>query len=365
MMRYKKHFLILMLIIITGLAGVAIFNYCIDPAGLFRLSRYEKGIAELLNSNQNVANLTNYDERLVQKYIVANSSENHDILVLGSSRTMQIHEGLFPHKNFLNCSVSGATIEDDIAIYELYRERARIPQKIIIGLDPWILNRNNEQTRWKSLSGEYQKASIRLGLSRSKNVFADNLNSRRYIELLSLPYLEASYKLFKESKNQNKNISYFPTSEKVLSVPVKLIDGTLSYPDNLQNISVEEAKKEAIKLADSSPIYSIGNFNKLDEDNMLKFEKFIIDLQQQNIEVTFFLPPYHPISYTKLVNNSRYKMVLEAQAYFISFANSHCISVIGSYSPYECNLTETDFYDGMHPKREAIDKMFSRGIAGL
>ena len=357
-MKLKKNIFLLVTFIFLGLLIIAAFNYQIDPAGLFRSSRYENGIAQILANNQNVANLSNYDERLLQKYIVANTKESRDVLVLGSSRTMQIHKGLFPNKSFFNASVSGATIEDDIAIYKIYRDSGLIPRTMIIGLDPWLLNKNNEQTRWQSLSEEYHKASVQLGLSQNKSVFTDKLNLRKYIQLISWPYLEASYKLRKERKNQANYSDYFVTSEKVLSVPVKLADGTLSYPDNIQNISPEDAKKEATKLTSSYPIYSIGNFNKLDEDSLVKFEKFMIDLQRQGIQVTLFLPPYHPAVYAKIVNDPQYKMVIEAQRFFVNYAQNRDIPLIGSYNPNECLLTDNDFYDGIHPKREAIDKIF-------
>jgi hypothetical protein len=64
---------------------------------------------------------------------------------------------------FFNHGVSGATIEDDIAILELYLENGPAPRTIIIDVDPWILNANNRQMSWMTLKGEYENGTRRIG----------------------------------------------------------------------------------------------------------------------------------------------------------------------------------------------------------
>ena len=44
----------------------------------------------------------------------------------------------------LNLSVSGASIEDQIAITEMALEKFN-PQKIILSADPWLFNKKNNQ----------------------------------------------------------------------------------------------------------------------------------------------------------------------------------------------------------------------------
>src|SRR5690606_22220124 len=98
----------------------------------------------------NVTNIENYDERTLQRNIINNHHICPQVLVLGSSRTMLINSREFIGKTFFNNSVSGASIEDIVAIYQMYDNRKCYPGKIILALDPWILNVNNGQNRWKS-----------------------------------------------------------------------------------------------------------------------------------------------------------------------------------------------------------------------
>lgn len=59
-------------------------NYLVDPANIFKINKYEKNIAEILLKELNVANISNYDERLLQKHYVKGLQNEKDIIVLGS-----------------------------------------------------------------------------------------------------------------------------------------------------------------------------------------------------------------------------------------------------------------------------------------
>ncbi len=354
-MIYKKHFIVILVVILISLAFVACFNYVIDPAGLFRPIGYEDGIAAIVVSRRNVANITNYDERLVQKYVIKKVEQKIDVIALGSSRSMQIRSYLFPQYTFFNHSVSGASIEDYLAIIQMYKERNLLPQKVIIGLDPWVLNRESGQNRWQSLEDEYIRSCEQLGLSVSTR--QDNKTARKYIELISMPYLKESYDQWKKPSRA----SYYATTQNELQVDIELADGSRSYHETYRNKSVNEARQEAIAYANADPIYALGNFQQLDNKSIIMFEAFINNLQKMNIEVVFFLPPYHPTVYQALANNPKYIMVFAVEKYFNDLARSRDIHVIGSYNPVECSLSEADFYDGMHPKTAAVEKLFYSG----
>jgi lysophospholipase L1-like esterase len=331
-----------------------------DPANLFDSHEYESGIADILIAKKNVANIYNYDDRLLQKYFIEKSIESKEILVFGSSRVMQIDKSFFLNKSFFNHGVSGASLEDYIAIFTMYKERNWIPQKIIIGLDAWILNKNSEQNRWQSLYEEYNKANFYLELDNIEKLTYLNKNLfRKYIQLISMPYFKTAYVNWKNTNNQGK---YYPTIESKLDVLVKCADGSISYPLEVRNISTESARKKALDYANEFPVYSLGKFEELDEKNKKIFECFIKYLQKCNIEVVFILSPYHPLVYNTLINDSKYSMVLESEKYFKYFAQIQNIKVIGSYDPSKCKLSEKDFLDGMHLKSEGIAKILKMNL---
>ena len=69
---------------------------------------------------------------------------------------MQIGKNSFS-KHSLNLGVSGATVEDHVALLDLATTKFN-PKTLIIGTDPWIFNSASGQKRWQSLKTEYENA---------------------------------------------------------------------------------------------------------------------------------------------------------------------------------------------------------------
>ena len=351
-MTYKKNFLAIITLIAIVLLCIAVFNYKTDPEHIFmNRGKAEKKIADLLLRKKNVANADKYDERLIHKYAIDGNSKKKDVLIFGSSRVMLINNYLVPKQTFFNHGVPAGTIEDYMAIHQIYKEKNLLPKKIIIGIDPWALNANNEIERWESLGEEYIRACNNLKIN--KNAYDEKILYKKYLKLVSMPYLHASYVSIKKP---NK-IKYYATKATKLPVYIKIFDGTTSYPEKTINPPHDEIKKMAIEYAEKNPIFYLGNFKNLDGNKIEKYDKLISELQKEKIEVIIFLLPYHPIAYNAIKNNRKYAMVLQAENYFIKFAKEHQIKIIGSYDPDKCNLSEDGFYDGEHAKTESVDKI--------
>ncbi|WMJ80773.1 hypothetical protein RBU49_00585 [Clostridium sp. MB40-C1] len=327
-------------------------NYFIDPGNIFyKHGLYEKGIAELLSTDKNVENLTNYDERLLQKFYVDKISDPKNLVVLGSSRSMQINSDILKEKNMFNSSVSGASLEDIMAVYGIYREKEHIPKKVMIGLDPWILNKNNNQNRWKSINSSYFYIQNQIGIEDKTNKKLDE----KYLELVSLAYFQSAI----ETISKGNSITYSPTERNYSKTNMKRSDGSLVYNEEIRNRTVKESRKLSTNYVSEKPIYCLGNFDKIDDSYKNQFEKFINLMQQDGVQIEFFLSPYHPYVYKKLMDSSEYRIVDKVEKYFIQFAKSKGITVYGSYDPVTIGCTEDDFYDGMHIKTSGVKKIFN------
>lgn len=338
------------LLIITGL------NYFIDPSHLFSPGEYEAGIANYLLEGYNVAGITEYDERILQYYYINGLTEKKDFIAIGSSRSMEINSVLFHGKSFFNNSVPNATTEDYMAIYGLYRDKNLCPSVIILGMEPWILNKNNNETGWKSIKKYYYEIEkITLPSSYRTQIF--DFIPEKYLELISIGYFKASLSLFiKQLKSKNNNLHYYPTKEVTSGERIKLSDGSLLYEKGYRERGIEEVKKAAISYGENPP--GFNHFYNLDNNKIYQLEAFINLLLKDNVKIIFFLPPYHPETYKRLINSEKYKIIIEAEAYFKKLALKNKIKIIGSFAPETCNLTEKDFYDGVHPKRSAIENLF-------
>ena len=339
------------------LGFVTMVSYHADPGGIFHHDD-EKMMVDIILSGKNVANFENYDERIFEIILIEKYPKFVDTAILGSSRMMQIGSSFFNNNTtVLNNGLSGATIEDDIAIIWKHYERGNLPHNIIIGLDPWILNKNNEQSRWNSIKPEYMRGLELLDIdpdgeddSPASPVF---LFYHKYASLLSRDIVIASLKKLILKYNN----PVYPTTRTNSDVAIRLGDGSYSYPEDIRNVSVREVEKKAREYAFSQPIYSLGYYNDIDPDKKNKLVKLIRFLSTNNVNVTIILPPYHPIVYQEISSNPSYAQVMESEKIFQELGRSQGISVLGSYDPSKIKITSGDFFDGMHLNQKGLIKL--------
>lgn len=337
------------------LLAAAVINYSIDPAHIFdEESKYEKGIANLLVDGHNVANIVNYDERITQRLIIEQLDIAPEVIVLGSSRAMQIRASDFPENTFFNHSVSGGSLEDHMAIYEMYHEKNRLPKHVIIGADPWILNKNNDQSRWQSIKDYYYRITARLNIRPADDDTGSSSPSYgKYLQLISYAYLEESIKYIWAILRRGNN-TYYPTSETYARSNVKLSDGSLVYGETVRNRNDDDVMLRAVSNARRGIVYSLGNFTELDGMTMRSIDAFVQSMKADGVKVTIYLPPYHPSSYEIMSNNSAYRYVTESENYFRQLAADRMINIIGAYDGKKLGCQTDEFTDDMHPTSDCI-----------
>jgi hypothetical protein len=337
----------------VGFLLVAGFGYYAGPAHLYS-SRYEQGMAEILVSGQNIGNPGTYDQGLLQKHYVAALTERRDVIVLGSSRSMYIRQHLFPGRTFFNNMLTSATIQDYLAIYELHEERGLAPSVVVIDASPYLLNKKHRGSQWTSLRDEYLSMASRLGLAAPSSALG--VFRRQMTELLSWPYFRASVaNVFATRGNINK-ATYFATPD-----PIGILyDGSVAGGGSLAATQVREVEARATRWAKNPLSYGgLDDFTELDKVSVETLETFIEYLCENNVEVVFYLAPYHPSAYEILAHSDEYRIIVEVEAYYRDLAVAYGIPVVGSYDPVKSSCTKEEFFDGEHPLESAVNKVFS------
>ncbi|MDR3605553.1 MAG: hypothetical protein P4L38_13060 [Syntrophaceae bacterium] len=327
-----------------------------DSAHLFH-SGYEKKIAESLNSNYFVEGVTNYDERLVQKFRLNSLPIGTELntIILGSSRTMQISENLF-RKRTINLSVSGAGIEDYIALYHLAKKFN--PKRVVVGVDPWVFNAKNGLVGWKTLSDEFLAESSNLGLS-SKPVM--KFNEDVWLQLINIKYIKASLqtnikaRLIAILNGLDRQDLVMTTAENPCPDKDGLRpDGTRIYNSSFALLSPDQVEASAIQYA-TPPINLLSGFDRIDQNYWGLFKQFILEMANKS-EVEIVLLPFHPSSYERIL--TQVGIVHDVEHRIREFAANNGIPLIGSYDPEMVGCNKVDFGDGLHPKTACISKMF-------
>jgi hypothetical protein len=337
-----KKFLNKIVVFLTIISSILlIINYFVDPGNLFSKS-YETEMVEMLKYN-NVTNISNFDERAFQRDFINSLETKPDILAIGSSRVVYIDSDFFKDKEFINSGVSGASLEDLVAIYHMYKFKGILPDEIILGVDPWIFNINNGQNRWLSIEKEYKKyynkeeSKINLGFTFLK-----------YTQLFSPSYLQASLKLLRTEKKLTL------TSQKNNYGRTKLKDGSLVENQSLREISINQLDY-VVKDYIQGEQYSIEGFHQISSEKFIEFQNLCLDILESKIKLTFLLSPYHPLVYEKVKED--YDIVLDVENKIIEFANNKNIKLVGSYSPSKAGVSNKDFFDGLH-----LHKMSTKNI---
>lgn len=350
MIIYKNWLIKLFCLTLFLLILTSIFNYAIDSANLWHTSEIEM-VAKNISNGKKVAGLENYDERLLQKAIIENFKAKIDIAVIGSSRTMQLRKSYFKTDNhiFFNNSVSGTSIQDLFAIVGLYEHKGYLPKQIILCVDPWLFNINNNQNRWKSISDYYD---IALSKITNKKYTPPNLFLDKFLQLINLDYTINNINfLFKKEKER-----FYVTNNTNIDSSIIDTDGSRYFPYK-ERFAVDSDIISAAKTYISGKVFAVEDFNKL--SNIEIFEMYIKYLEKRNVKITIFLAPYNPIVYDFFINNPKYSNVFKAENYIREYSKKNNILVIGSYNPYKFNLKNYDFIDGMHCKDSAFKKIFS------
>lgn len=343
----KSTFFIIPLIIL-----IILTNYFVDPANLFS-NDYEDGLAEILHDGKNAAGVYDYNERIFQKKYIEKMDSKLDLVVLGSSRSLQIREEFFDEDQFFNHGVSGAVLEDYIAITEIYRENNLLPEKIILGLNPWIFNKNNGETRWESID-EYYYAFLGENIENEEIILEEKFG-RYYKQLLSPTYFQSSVEMLLRGEAFS---DYYSTDKENLEIPVKREDGSLVYEEKRRRISAEDAEVQAQNYIRNG-VYSLERFEEIDPRYLEQFKKMVDFYKDKDVEIVFYLPPYHPLVFDYIKKQEDYRIMFDVENYLRKFAEEKNIEVVGSYDYRRLDLNKSDFHDGMHPKENVMEELFT------
>ena len=298
----------------------------------------EAFLAKLL-VNKDAVYATKMDQRQFQKSRIIYENLEPKVLIIGSSRIMQISNDNF-NQQTLNLGVNGASIEDHIAITLMALEKFNV-DTILLGADPWLFNHFANQVRWKSISEEYQ------------------------ISLKNIQLKSKDYRIIQHKNYREKNFFYEIFLEKLYSfLNIRKLDLDLKV-NQFDNLT-----KSAI-LRDGKRVYAKNNFEETIKPNVIEYsmknykfsneyyqiyKSFIEYLTDEyNKEVVLVLSPYYLPSYKLTIQEKPFYLDLEDK--FKKLSKETNIKIIGSYDASSITCDDNEFYDYMHPKDTCMKKI--------
>ncbi len=265
---------------------------------------------------------------------------NH--IVVGSSKVMQINSEMIGEP-ILNLAVSGASIEDDIAIS--LEAVAKVDAKnVYLAADPWLLNIHDGQDRYKSVVSLYDYWIEKI---------SKKMPSQKYLSSAQLAAIDdSSVNLLSLLRNKlHPTESSIPKDGEVEAVAKKAYDGFHIYNesrvDNTRNISDGFPSQLNYSM-------KVFEYDSKSEENLLLLISYLKSL---DVKVTLILSPYHPDLYQLMKTDK--PIFIEIENKFRGISQQHNVGIIGSYDPALVGCTSDEFYDGMHPKEACMNKLFN------
>jgi hypothetical protein len=330
-------------------------NYFVDPAHLFDRGRTEREIATVLSTGRRVTGLENYDERGFQRELAMRDTGKPETLVIGSSRAMTVSSAEIGTPGVRNAAVSGANFFDVLGIYQLYANQKHVPRSLVLGVDPWMFNANSGDTRWVSLEPEARTMLARLGLAAPNQRVIARARLKRAATLVSLDYFQQGVRELVRHHGIPQSF-LIATNDSNVALTRKP-DGSIVYGEDLRRLSQDDVARSARAYAETSPVYQLGGFNRIDPADSVVFDRFIRAARADGVDVTLLMAPYHPVVYDALIKDERYAMVAKAEELVRRVGVAAGVRVCGSYDPALVGLGPADFYDGMHARPEALGRM--------
>lgn len=280
------------------------------------------------------------DERPLKVAWMKRFSSKRDVLVLGSSRAMEISSTWFRPRSFFKAAVRFGGIDDSVAMFELCVEKGITPDLIILEVSPGLVSYEISAKDWRPLAPYFERALNRYQLREPYQ--------RTFKDLASYPQVRNSRRaLFGVSWGLPSRMD----DEKYQMLP----DGQMLYPRSDLTLTAHQINKRVSSMieAQSPASFAARTKSRPDGFELDLFHRFLDDLRSRNIGVVVFLAPIHPIAYEYFHKRGGFD-----DQWIKSDMASRGIRVIGSYSPYAAGAKEADFFDDVHPRLEINKRLF-------
>ncbi|MBA2688669.1 MAG: SGNH/GDSL hydrolase family protein [Gemmatimonadaceae bacterium] len=332
-------------------------NYFVDPANLFAVEgEQERLMGENLLAGKNIVNFERYSDRHIAAHLLENRVGGADVLILGSSRTLNMGAYLFPGSTVVNGSMLASTIREVIAAYQIVHSRKLHFDTVFVGVDPWMLNAKAYDDRWVAIKPQFDSALKGFGMSEWPGPKETESSRSRFGALFSGDYFQQSVRSLMSPSDSVK----WYVSDTALNVGfTRLPDGSYRYSE-YERMKSPDAVSEKARTYTAGKVYMLDPGTTVDSTHLAALRNLLMLISEDGDRPIVYLPPYHPLVYATLAADERYRIIKEAEAILRSMAENLGVTVVGSYDPMSLGLSNADFYDGHHMTEAGLTKVFAR-----
>lgn len=354
----KKQWIKLCIFIMPMLLILVITNFCVDSANLFH--DVSKGVSEsILDGERVYITSGNLDERDVKANLIINMPESVDCVAVGPSLVMGINQEITGNDSFYNLGVSRAGYYDILAQFGLMKVYNKKVDRVIFCVDSVFFDPQIDQNdrRFEALQ-EYAQYMEYILNSEEATIPEKNGTGilDNWTQLFSLTYFQTSMSIVKANGVGCFVEDRYGICEEDYPGAYYMSDASWIYPIEYQQLTVDFVESDAEQRGENFAGVITPNAY-MDEKRIEMFVKLVEYLKGKGIEVEFYLCPFSP-SLWERVDWTQYPIIAELESFIRTYAEENKIKVTGAYNPYELGMTDEDFLDARHVRREALEKYF-------
>jgi hypothetical protein len=269
---------------------------------------------------------------------IARMPAGKDVLILGSSRALQISSEWFQPLSLFNAAVFSGDMDDMISIFQLSLEAGKTPRMVVLELNPALTNEAKAGEQ-RALEPYFRHALARYRFQPPRRMWGELFSAFQ----------------FRLNLRRLRSPGWGVSKEPVLGATRLLPDGAPDYgPEELSR---------SPELVEASVVLSISHFDRgyvpwrtksqPDAYDLQLFRCFLDDLQSRGILVVVWLAPIHPAAYDFYAKLGGYD-----ETWIRREMASRSITVVGSYSPAIARASRGDFFDDVHPRAAVVHRLF-------
>ena len=346
-----------LLLFVPLLAGMMYVSYRVDPSGLFWGAGFERMVCDYMLDGQYVDGYQQLDGRELNEIYARECETAPQVLVNGSSRTLQINSEFVNGKTLYNAANVGADIYDFFNSYYIFAKEGKEPEIFLMGIDPWIFNDGEENIDERS-DKEMFNEFLEEVMGYEVDEYTPENPWKKYEALLDPSYFQASIDTYIKNQDINNqpeivDMDNIYDNKDIIKAP----DGSIIYDLNFRIRTQEQADGDALTSANSN-LLRLTDFEQLSPYYTQLFEEFIEYLQEKGIKIIFFLPSFHHYVYwAAQADMEQYHCLFEVEDYIKDLGEKYNIQIYGTYDPDAVGLTNKDFMDGYHMRYESLQKV--------
>ena len=316
-------------------------------------------IAEtLINGHPAYVASGNLRERELRYRYICRMHDDTECVIFGGSNVICISSFDVGEVKFVNLGVSRGRIDDCLAQLGIMRflGKDKHIRRIIFGPQELYFNRKVFEVPNPVFNKEALKPymdymlSIIRGEETDENIPEPNFNENILFmssTALSLSYFQA-------------NINYIVSSGMLTFSKSGLAsDGSYYMPDGsllYWRLFLNNNEDDIVRKADNMSVNQYSGH--IDYENWNIFVNLIEYLIARGVTVELYLRPLAPALWDKIYPD-KCPFLIELEDSLVKLAGKYSLRVIGSYNPYKVGITNADYYDPTHVRREATSKYFN------